>query len=66
MAQGEYEFGTDCKEIMTVISGNLEIQLPGESTWATYLDGHTFEVEANIRFKVKALTDTAYLCKYWR
>jgi purine/pyrimidine-nucleoside phosphorylase len=66
MVAGEYEFGTDCKEIMTVISGTLEIQQPGEAAWQTYLDGQTFEVEANIRFKVKALSDTAYLCKYWR
>ncbi|MEY4589687.1 MAG: hypothetical protein RL497_1763 [Pseudomonadota bacterium] len=66
MEAGEYDFGTDCKEVMTVVSGTLEIQQPGESTWQTYIDGQTFEVDANVRFKVKALTDTAYLCKYWR
>ncbi len=64
MAQGEYEFGTDCKEIMAVVSGSLEIQQPGQTTWQAYVDGQTFEVEANVRFKVKALTDTVYLCKY--
>ncbi len=66
MAQGEYVFGTDCKEIMTVVSGTLEIQQPGETTWQTYVDGQTFEVEANVKFAVKAIVDTAYLCKYWR
>ncbi|HMU67615.1 MAG TPA: pyrimidine/purine nucleoside phosphorylase [Cellvibrionaceae bacterium] len=48
------------------MSGTLEIQQPGQTSWQTYVDGQTFEVEANVRFKVKALTDTAYLCKYWR
>ena len=66
MAKGEYVFGTDCKEIMTVVSGTLEIQQPGETSWQTYVDGQTFEVEANVKFGVKASVDTAYLCKYWR
>lgn len=66
MAKGNYVFGTDCKEVMTVVSGTLEIQQPNSETWQTYVDGQTFEVEANVKFKVNALADTAYLCKYWR
>ena len=31
MAAGEYEFGTSTVEIMTVISGALTIQQPGET-----------------------------------
>ncbi len=66
MAVGDYVFGTDCKEVMTVISGQLDIQQPGESQWTTYVDGQTFEVEANVKFNVKVPVQTAYLCKYWR
>ena len=66
MAKGEYTFGTDCKEVMTVVCGELSIRQPGEEQWQTYEDGQTFEVEANVKFEVKALVDTAYLCKYWR
>ncbi len=66
MTKGEYEFGTDCKEVMTVVCGELQVLLPGQTTWQTFIDGQTFEVEANVRFGVKAPVDTAYLCKYWR
>ena len=31
MAAGEYEFGTTTIEIMTVISGELSVMLPGET-----------------------------------
>lgn len=66
MAKGEYTFGTDCKEVMTVVCGELAIRQPGEEQWQSYQDGQTFEVEANVKFEVKAQVDTAYLCKYWR
>ena len=64
MAKGEYEFGTSQKEYMTITSGNLRVQLPGESEWKTFTAGETFIVEANQRFKVAAEADTAYLCLY--
>lgn len=64
MAKGEYEFGTSQKEYMTITSGNLRVQLPGESDWKTFAAGETFIVEANQRFKVVAEADTAYLCLY--
>jgi len=64
MAQGEYEFGTSSVEYMTIISGELSVLLPACSDWKNYLNGETFIVEANVKFKVKALADTAYLCIY--
>ena len=66
MAAGEYAFGTDCKELMTVVSGELSVQLPGEEQWTTFVNGQSFEVESKSSFKVKALCDTAYFCEYWR
>lgn len=64
MAAGDYEFGTGAKEYMTVISGSLTVQLPGEEEWKTFTDGETFEVPGNSSFKVKVDTDSAYLCRY--
>ncbi len=64
MADGEYEFGTSSKEIMTVTSGKLDVQLPGNTEWRTYLANEFFVVEANKKFKVKAYGDTSYLCLY--
>jgi len=64
MAAGEYEFGTSTIEIMTVISGRLTIQLPGETTWKTYKKFESFVVPKDVKFKVQAAEDTPYLCLY--
>ena len=66
MLPGEYTFGTDCKEIMSVVSGELSVKLPGSDHWNSYVEGQVFEVEANQTFGVKVTQDTAYLCKYIR
>ncbi len=64
MAAGEYEFGTGSIEIMTVISGTMQIKMPGEQKWREYKKFESFEVPAGIKFKVKAGEDTPYLCLY--
>jgi purine/pyrimidine-nucleoside phosphorylase len=64
MAPGDYEFGTSTMEYMTVISGALEIQLPGESKWKTYKPFETFVVQKDSKFKVKVLQDSSYRCLY--
>ena len=64
MAAGEYEFGTDTVEIMTVVSGQLTIQQPGDTTWTTYNKCESFEVAKGVKFKVKCTEDTPYLCLY--
>ncbi len=61
---GEYEFGTSTIEIMTITGGTLEVMLPGETLWATYPKGGIFEVEKDVRFKVKAFAPVAYHCLY--
>lgn len=64
MAEGEYEFGTSSKEIMSVISGNLDVKLPGSREWMPIAAGGRFTVEAGERFGVKSIGQTAYLCLY--
>lgn len=64
MAAGEYEFGTSTIEIMTVISGEMEIKLPGESEYKKYGKFESFEVAKDQKFGVRVSTDTAYLCLY--
>ncbi len=66
MAAGEYTFGTDCKEVMSVISGELKVKLPGENDWRSFTNGQTFEVPANVKFDVVVAVDTAYFCQYWK
>lgn len=64
MAAGEYQFGTSSVEIMTVISGHMQVKMPGENTWKTYKKFESFEVAKDIRFGVKVEEDTPYLCLY--
>ena len=64
MAKGEYTFGTNCVEIMTVISGKMDILFPGEKEWKTYKKFDSFRVEKDVKFGVKVTEDTPYLCLY--
>lgn len=64
MAVGEYEFGTSSIEIMSVISGAMEVKLPGTESWTTFKAGESFEVAANVKFGVRMPVETAYLCLY--
>nr|WP_320131284.1 pyrimidine/purine nucleoside phosphorylase [uncultured Holophaga sp.] len=64
MEKGEYDFGTDCLEIMTVVAGHLTVKLPRADSWQEFPAGSTFEVPANQRFQLKVPVDTAYLCRY--
>ncbi|MDX1452457.1 MAG: pyrimidine/purine nucleoside phosphorylase [Oleiphilaceae bacterium] len=64
MAAGDYTFGTSQKEYMTVVSGELQVKLPGSDSFESFKDGQTFTVEANQSFDLKVPVATAYLCRY--
>ena len=64
MAAGEYEFGTATVEYMTVTSGELLVQLPGEPEWKSYKLFETFIVEKDTKFKVKVSEPSSYKCVY--
>ena len=64
IASGEYHFGTDAAERMSVISGMLTAKLDGTDEWVNYPAGTSFEIPAKSGFDVKATTDTAYQCEY--
>jgi uncharacterized protein YaiE (UPF0345 family) len=64
MLPGEYTFNTAQKEIMEMMSGELEIRLPGEEVFKTLSTPETFEVAANSSFDLKIKTPTDYCCSY--
>lgn len=64
MVPGEYTFDTSKKEVVTVISGCLTVQLPGSEEWIAHPPQSSFEVAANKSFLLKVTEDTAYLCTY--
>ncbi|MBU3954102.1 MAG: pyrimidine/purine nucleoside phosphorylase [Proteobacteria bacterium] len=63
---GEYEFNTDKKEVMEIISGDLEVLLEGSKGWRIMGDGEVFEVPANSKFGLKIRRITDYCCSYIR
>lgn len=64
MLPGEYEFGTEAKELMEIQAGVVEIQQAGESEWKTYSGDTSFEVPANSSFKLKVSEPVDYCCSY--
>jgi len=62
IAPGEYHFGTDAPERMTVVSGELEAKI-GDS-WKAYPAGTVFEVPGKSGFDVRARAPSAYLCEF--
>ncbi|MDA8138317.1 MAG: pyrimidine/purine nucleoside phosphorylase [Desulfobacteraceae bacterium] len=64
MFPGKYEFGTADKEIMEILSGDLEVLISEAEGWKAIKSGGKFEVPAHSKFSlnVKRLTD--YCCSY--
>ena len=60
---GEYHFGTEAPERMTILSGELAAQADG-GDWTTYAAGTAFEVAAGSGFDVRATQPCAYLCEF--
>lgn len=63
MMPGEYTFGTNEAEIMEIMSGELDVKLPGED-WKTLKTPETFNVPANSSFDLKIKSVTDYCCSY--
>jgi uncharacterized protein YaiE (UPF0345 family) len=63
MLPGDYEFGANEEELMEIVSGKLELLLPG-SEWQTIIGGESFGVPANSSFQVKVIEITDSTCHY--
>ena len=64
MLPGDYEFNTDAKELMEILSGEIEVLLPGSDQWIEVVGGESFEVPANSLFKLQIKTVTDYCCSF--
>jgi purine/pyrimidine-nucleoside phosphorylase len=61
---GDYEFGTEKKEIMEMLQGEAYVMLAGETSWTKYEAGSQFEVPANSSFKIRCENLVDYCCSY--
>ena len=64
MLPGEYEFTTGEKELMEIMSGEMEVLLPGEDAWRSIRGGQSFEVAGNAQFKLRVKTLSDYCCSF--
>ncbi|MEI6206915.1 MAG: pyrimidine/purine nucleoside phosphorylase [Desulfuromonadales bacterium] len=64
MQPGEYEFSTGVAEVMEILSGALEWQMKGESSWKKVIGGESFDVPANSVFLMKVPVVTDYCCSF--
>lgn len=64
MLPGEYTFNTDAAELMEILSGELEVLLPGSSEWRTVKGCESFDVPARSAFTMKVKTVTDYCCSF--
>ena len=64
MMPGEYEFGTDTREVMEILGGELKVLLPGKQEWRTFKAGDSFEVPGSSSYKLQVEAVTDYCCSY--
>ncbi|MBE7897402.1 pyrimidine/purine nucleoside phosphorylase [Paenibacillus polymyxa] len=64
MLPGTYEFGTDSREIMEILAGDLRVMLPGTEEWLEIHGTSTFHVPAKSSFKLEVRSVTDYCCSY--
>ncbi|MDB5054320.1 MAG: RmlC-like protein [Bacilli bacterium] len=64
MLPGQYEFGTELKEVMEILAGQLKVLLPGKAEWMEINGIGVFTVPANATFKLEVITVTDYCCSY--
>lgn len=63
IAPGEFHFGTEAPERMTIVSGELAVR-PDGGGWTTYAAGTAFEIPGRSGFDVRAAQPCAYLCEF--
>lgn len=64
MLPGEYEFNTDAKENMEIMSGELEVMVSEAEGWKSISGGQSFDVPANSKFQLKIKVLTDYCCSF--
>lgn len=64
MLPGEYTFNTGVAEVMEIMSGELEVMLPGAGDWRPVKGGQSFDVAANSAFTMKVSSIADYCCSF--
>ena len=65
MLPGQYEFNTESRELMEIISGKLNLKIKGNNDWRLITEGGDFNIPKNSSFKVEVLELVNYICSYF-
>ena len=65
MLVGEYEFSTTSREVLEIISGQLNFKIYGTNDWQLIKKGMSFTVPKNSLFQVKVVELVNYTCSYF-
>ena len=65
MLPGEYEFNTESRELMEIISGKLNLKLQNDKDWKSIKVWMYFNISKNSSFKVEVLELVNYICSYF-
>ena len=65
MLPGKYEFNTEARELMEIMSGKLNLKLQNDEDWKSIKDGMNFNIPKNSSFKVEVLELVNYICSYF-
>ena len=65
MIPGEYEFNTESRELMEIISWKLNLKIKGNNDWKLITEGKDFSIPKNSSFKVEILELVNYVCSYF-
>ena len=65
MLPGEYEFKTQSREVMEIITGKLNLRLKIDNNWKIIKEGTEFKIPKNSSFKVKVIELVNYTCSYF-
>jgi uncharacterized protein YaiE (UPF0345 family) len=64
MLPGDYEFNTVDKELMEILSGELQVLIAGDTEWKTVTGGESFDVPRNSKFGLRVRKITDYCCSF--
>ena len=65
MLPGKYEFNTNARELMEIISGKLSLKLQNYDDWKLIEKGMNFNVPKNASFEVEVFELVNYTCSYF-
>ena len=65
MLPGKYEFNTEARELMEIMSGKLNLKLQNDDEWKLIKDGMDFNIPKNSSFQAEVLELVNYTYSYF-